>query len=202
MEQFTASEVRGLASKYEDQWIPVELTGPAPSEAKRLVNMLHAFADLLEAQEKAVPVAWLEIPPGEQADPYYPGYKFHGLTSLPSGRHDLFLRPMTSAADAERLAEPVGYVDADKLKVFENGNMLNIRMWWSSDDFVGPIAELYTHPVPAQPPAASVTDAMVRRATSAWHRWCNDDTNPTAGTEDGMREVLTEALAAQENPNG
>ena len=98
MTTFTASEVR-------------ELVGTEDIIARaRVDKMLRAYADRLEADEKARPVAWLEIPPGEQGDPYYPGYRFHGLTSLPFGRYDLFIRPVPASSDSTQAQPPAASV--------------------------------------------------------------------------------------------
>lgn len=70
------------------------------------------WANMLAAApqpQAAEPVAWLEVPQGDQADTYYPGYRFHGRQQLPAGIYDLYAHPQP-AQDAKDAAhqKPVG----------------------------------------------------------------------------------------------
>lgn len=138
--QFTASEVRDAARNYN-------------GDTAAPLNMLRAFADLLEAQEKAVPVAYAEFTDG-------------GCIRMWSRQYE------------ERLP--------------------GTRM-----------IPLYIHSAQAQPPAASVTDAMQELADKyhelLWavaRKFPGETRHETALRYIREAECQEAALAAQENPNG
>jgi hypothetical protein len=118
-------------------------------------RMLDGYADLLEAREKAVPVAWRT---------------FDG-----EGNYD--------------------YRD------YENNE--HYRDWYVSRNgakYANWAEPLYTHSAQAQPPAASVTDAMVEDGCMAWNK--SAGLGYAVADRDCMRAAIEAALAAQENPNG
>ena len=51
------------------------------------------------------PVAWVDVPQGEQACASYPGYTFHGIERLPQGKHALITLAEHERVVAELLAE-------------------------------------------------------------------------------------------------
>lgn len=50
----------------------------------------------------AEPVAWVDIPPGDQQAGWYPGYKFEGLSNLEPGKYHLYLAPDALQAEGTR----------------------------------------------------------------------------------------------------
>lgn len=99
--QFIASEVRDYIRRY-----------PLPEKVK---DMLTTFADLLEAQEKAAPVATVRWHPKHGFNWRDVGSGPHG--DLHTGWIDVPLYTHPAPADAERLAEALRkIVDIDYVK--------------------------------------------------------------------------------------
>ena len=169
MEQFTANEVRTESCKQ------------GQLHRQPASDMLNAFADMLEAREKAVPVAQVE---DQFGFPIMEWIGDAGEKCLVGT--NLYTHP--SPADADRLAEALrGILEIGKR------NMENQKY----DGFFNAAREaLAAHSAQAQPPAARVTDAMVERAQDCLH-----DKGKDIGYYH-MRAALEAALAAQENPNG
>jgi hypothetical protein len=113
--------------------------------------MLNAFADLLEAQEKAKPVAYAEFADNGCVRMWSRGYEERspGTRMVPLYTH-------TAPSDAERLAEALERTArhraaADRIDPDQ----------WRSVLYSWEDRALAAHSAQAQPPAASVTDAMV-----------------------------------------
>lgn len=140
MTQFTANEVReAITWKYGDKstWISA---------------MLRAYADRLEADEKAVPVAWRQrhlAPDGSQI-----GWILTETRPAYFYTEPLYTNPAPS--DAERLAEALRRT-CRKMKTFSRTGALDgaVAVWVDEIESV-----LAAHCAQAQPPAASVPDAM------------------------------------------
>lgn len=196
--QFTASEVRDYLFSIEErssrQWLIAHDTD---------LGMLRQFADLLEAQEKAVPVYQHRSKNGPRIQWF--DCSEETFTAMEHNKHDrehfnrriLYTHPASS--NAERLAEALR-------------NLVEASHYADApDEHEAAEAALAAHSAQAQPPAARVMDAMVERALYArvpggaqvWH-WlpdeCGRHPHPTAYAI--MRAALEAALAAQENPNG
>ena len=220
MKKFTVSEVRNWKRAYKG-------TGAA--------EIFDAFADMLEAQEKAVPVmvvnhvssAEHDLPIGMKlythpapADAEPPSSLQEALCVLENAAlHGLVLHgddiprlratvdkiaPDKPQPDAERLAEALR-----KIAEFDCGCVpcvgecrkgraaeieLQARMEIARE-------ALAAHSAQAQPPAASVTDAMVDAALTR-AVIASKESGIKGPTRYMMRAALEAALAAQENPNG
>lgn len=168
MTQFTANEVRdAITWKYGDK-------------STRISAMLTVLADMLEAQEKSVPVMVVNHVSSAEHD-------------LPIGMK-LYTHP--ASADAERLAEALRNLVSEWVAIADDGDAT------LEDSAIGYracanrlSAMLAAHSAQAQPPAANVTDEMVERARSAFVQADDGST----GITDAIRAAL---LAALENPNG
>ena len=179
MTTFTASEVR-------------ELVGTEDIIARaRVDKMLRAYADRLEADEKAEPAAYAEFTDGGCIRMWSRQYeeRLPGTRMIP-----LYTHP--ASADAERLAEAL----RDLVRVCEDhdrtlSRILGQPAGWKDLYLTAAREALAAHPVQAQPAAASVTDEMVERARSAFVQADDGST----GITDAIRAAL---LAAQEKPNG
>jgi hypothetical protein len=193
-QQFTANEVRACKKARAS----VSGTGAAQ-------EILHAFADMLEAQEKAGPVATVRWHPKHGFNWRDVGSGLHG--DLHTGWIDVPLYTHPAPSDAERLAEAL------RDDEHEWPASLNIRDTKLHDDMGGPGQRIYTtagrgyktmkyirhdlaHSAQAQPPAARVTDEMVMRLKRALPLLCADVQTRM------LRAALEAALAAQENHNG
>lgn len=61
----------------------------------------------------AEPVAWVDVPSGDQQAGCYPGYKFEGLRHLDPGKHHLYTEPDALQVENERLREQVERLKAN-----------------------------------------------------------------------------------------
>ena len=172
MEQFTANEVRELAVTMGAMNLPTTR------------DMLNAFADRLEADEKEKPVA-----------DYDPRASF----TVPIDTTTLQRNATHPApADAERLAEALRQA-MQSLRTIERGAMReegledagNVRAYARSRANVAGNA-LAAHSAQAQPPAASVPDERKQ------DEGAGDEDSYNAGWNDCRKAML----AAPENPNG
>lgn len=207
--QFTASEVRAAIAGFSGYSVTHHGIGG------NLIAMLNAFADLLKAREKAVPVMVVNSVSSAEHD-------------LPIGMK-LYTHP--SPSDADRLAEALRRT-CRKMKTFSRTGALDgaVAVWVDEIESVlaahstqaqPSVQSKYAPPYPdqaqdpfwkvpemvdtrpkAQPPAASVTDGLVNALRH--QRQIDED-----GAEVGVsRQAVDEAiailtmLAAQENPNG
>ena len=146
-------------------------------------RMLHAYADRLEADEKAMPVAI--------TCDGYDGDRTGCIKSykpLPMGTN-LYSRP--APADAERLAEALRKVQSWPLA----DEAIDDNLQAEAREVDEALAAYDARCAQAQPPAASVTDEMVERARSAFVQADDGST----GITDAIRAAL---LAALESRNG
>ena len=197
MTTFTASEVRATADSFRT------VIG-----GERAADMLHAYADRLESDEKVQVGQTLRDEGGHE----WPAFlnirdtKLHddmgglgqhiyttagcGYKTMKYIRQDAF---HPAPADAERLAEALRELlgDIDLVKC----DFCKCHTWCSVEDSRKSLTKHEAHSAQAQSPAASVTDEMVERARSAFVQADDGST----GVTDAIRAAL---LAAQENPNG
>lgn len=89
---------------------------------------LTEYADLLEAREKAEPVAWVKVPAGEQASDRYPGYSFNCIECLPAGNYDLYIHPPATPTGVaeQKLASSGVFAGVDGLR-----GLLESDAFWS-----------------------------------------------------------------------
>lgn len=211
--QFTASEVQKLLAEYEDLWIPRELCGEPPDKAVVVMQLLRAYADLLEEREKAVPVAWsliFEESIGVNAPTTYnrreDAEDYADACAMPDKCNPFPHRPKVvplythpTPADADRLAE-------QRDDAFQQAVQEARRVWMdefpceAGHDHVTPFDQfLYGNKpcVEAQPPAASVPGAHWFKA-SAWltdesfgyDRWKADMYSMGKGTHDAYLLII------------
>lgn len=189
--QFAASEVRRLSNR-----IP-----RSNDEIADAQEALHAFADMLEAQEKAVPVGYITNVDVQELKANRKD-KADGVDAIevlihshPFASNHIAIYAHTAPSDTARLAEALRNARGFVLHFGDEP----ARVCIAEID-----AALAAHSAQAQPPAASVTDAMVKRAVMA--RMIKMGYNPetvtySIGSMELMRAALEAALAAQENPN-
>ena len=189
MTTFTASEVRETA-------IAIGLID-MPDTAR----MLHAYADRLEADEKAMPVAWrsVSLPTTFICDaPKNLDYeKWEPLYTHPA------------PADAERLAEALRAIDSAMqgvLPYFEIRRSIGTVEFPESAHGVA-VRALAAHSAQAQPPAASVTDVSAKYHEllfAVQKKFPNESRHATALRYIQQMELTTSepTLAAQESTNG
>lgn len=203
---FTASEVRRQASTFA---------------RGRVNDMLHAYADRLEADEKAVPVGWqVQLENGEWEPTRDP--VFHRCNKGRKVR-PIFTHPAT--ADAERLAEALRE-QSNQMRMVESyvadGAVQPTTMQWADKIITAVGNKIAAHSAQTRPPAASVPDAHWFRARAwlsdeslGYDRWKADMYSLGKGTHESYILVIGEIpalgkhlkecenpLAAQENPNG
>ena len=184
--QFTASEVRDWERSYKG-------TGAA--------KVFGAYADMLEARERAVPVYQHRNKNGPMRQWF--DCSEETFMAMEHNEHDrehfdrrvLYTHPIS--ADAERLAEAL----RELVVACEEHDAMVSRIighpaGWNAQYLNSARQALVAHSTQAQPPAASVTDAMVMRLKRALPLFCADVTMADA------RAALEAVLAAQENPNG
>lgn len=211
-QQFTASEVRDLAKRGTDamqQFIDGRHTlhiPPQHDDADMVIaeclRAMDAFADLLEAREKAKPVMIVNHVSSAEHD-------------LPIGMK-LYTHP--SPSDAERLAEALRCAltwievapHADSCGDADAYNHTELRSCGCGKDaIVENLTEaLAIHSAQAHPPAASVMDAMQELADK-YHEllWAVARKFPGETRHETALRYIREAecqeavLATQENPN-
>lgn len=107
---------------------------PSEEILRNMCDCLTEYADLLEAQAKAEPVAWVKVPEGEQASDRYPGYSFNCIECLPAGNHDLYIHPRP--LPGQILVDETDYnaliADNEKLRaeLAEVGSVIKERDSW------------------------------------------------------------------------
>lgn len=237
MTQFTASEVRDLAKRGTDamqQFIDGRHTlhiPPQHDDADMVIaeclRAMDAFADLLEAQEKAVPIGWVfqHEETGRMTFCENDGVNNAENFAANNPRHVLcgpaFTHPAPS--DAERLAEALRKIAREPRKPWPDpfGHSLHafasaVHATWCDINRMA-CAALAAHPAQAQPPAASVPDGFVFERVNMGRgneRYVGlaDGSEGTTVQEDGdgpgdtrsrlLWRIADAALGAQENPNG
>lgn len=207
--QFTASEVRER-ERFEEWYTNHAFNYSRDPIGSRDCSLQWeawkaARTDMLEAQEKAVPVMVVNHVSSAEHD-------------LPIGMK-LYTHP--SPSDAERLAEALLWImraaenakepcgnDPESPAAIRNGVLASIGGAAAQGLGIVQGPSLAAHSAQAQPPAASVTDAMVGRAWMALtgragKRGYEKDYECMMDVErKSVRAALEAALAAQENPNG
>ncbi|MFV1941093.1 hypothetical protein VPH49_09730 [Pseudomonas luteola] len=82
-------------------------TWALPGNTSREDAMYAAWQARAARTASAEPVAWVDIPPGDQQAGCYPGYKFEGLSNLEPGKYHLYTAPDALQAEVERLRDEV-----------------------------------------------------------------------------------------------
>lgn len=176
MTTFTASEVRESAIVVVSRDMEYE------------AEMLRAYADRLEADEKAAPAAWLASCPGPTcvSAPFLTREEAQECGNAWDHCYVTPLYTHPSPADTERLAE--------LLRGLEIGPMAAML---SPKELFAIGAAIAAQAKEAQPPAASLTFATPKTEEDvmAYLRIAKLHIKR-------FREILQAALAAQENPNG
>ena len=211
--QFTASEVREKAGAFCDECLmPPHTTG----------QMLAAYADRLEADEKVAPVGTTSGTVNTVRQFAEPVYRLQtvimadGVEQLPPGTK-LYTHP--SPFDAERLAEALEQA-MQSLRTIERGAMReeglgdagNVRAYARSRANVA-INALGAHSTQAQPSAASVECVWAEAEDGNWDTGCGYMFVLTEGTPydnemgfccycGGTIDQVTQEIVVQENPNG
>lgn len=221
--QFTASEVREVMERMRDCMARHEV--PTVDEYTRSWEAMNAFADLLEAQEKALKSRLAEntvLGPGalQKAESIrqtrnspngstWMDVKYEDVwasaVAHPKSFETRILYAHPDPADAERLAEALReLVHACEEHDSMVSRIIGHPAGWNAQYLNTARQALAAHSAQEQPPAASVTDAMVERARLAYAETeeAFPDEFGVGETQDPMRAALEAALAAQENPNG
>jgi hypothetical protein len=165
MEQFTANEVRTESCKQ------------GQLHRQPASDMLNAFADLLEAREKAVPVVW--VSPDDLANPYFVGIGAAKEAHQDLGKHytlPLYTQSQPPAASVTDAMADMYWLDSDP-EHLSFDSIPSALEYVEGDD---------------------ITTVTLQRA-----RKLPDINVPVRfNSECGTYEIDEAALAAQENPNG
>ena len=207
MTTFTASNVRELANNFAGYSATHHAIGHG------LLDVAYAYADRLEADEKAVPVYQFSIYNKRGELEWMTCSKLSFDKQPEESRRILYTHP--APADAERLAEALRQA-MQSLRTIERGAMReegleeaeNVRAYARSRAGVAESA-LAAHSAQAQTPVVSAPDA-VQELADKYHEllWAVARKFPGETRHETALRYIREAecqeasFAAQENPNG
>ena len=103
MSKHTVEEVIEVMNQYSECWCIPEVDGPIPEGSRKIIDMLHAYAERIKADEEVVPRGWIISWDTEDGRTYIPVRDEPNMAFYPSNatKEPLFTHPSAQPAKPE-----------------------------------------------------------------------------------------------------